>query len=85
METARLIKALRKEKGLTQAQLSEKVGLDGQPGSQLISNIERGICHPPFNRVNLFAKILGVRPSTIFKAMYLDDSAALQNKYKEMI
>lgn len=53
---------LRKEKGLTQEQLSEKVGVS----VEFISYLERGIHGPSFHTLDKIAKALGVSVKELF-------------------
>lgn len=85
MKTSKLIKDLRKKANISQANLAKAVGLKGTGGSQLISNIERNICHPPFEKVPYFATVLGVIPKVIYQSMYEDDKKTLENKYKGLV
>lgn len=51
-----LIRSARIRKGLTQAQLAEKLKIHGQS----ISNIERGISPLPGRHIKALSKILGI-------------------------
>lgn len=59
----RAVKALRKERGLTQAEVAEKMEV---PATYL-SDIERGIRNPSWTTILALAKALGVKPSEIVK------------------
>lgn len=85
MKTAKLIKTLRKAVGITQLELAEAIKLNGNVGSQLISNIERGICLPPFNRVAAFAQALRCNPKLIYGAMLGDEIMRVNAKYEDFI
>jgi hypothetical protein len=60
------------------------IGLSGIPGKQYISNIERGICLPPINRINTIAKVLEVNPRIIYLAMKHDDLKKLKNSMRNI-
>ena len=50
------IAELRKEKGLTQAELAERVGVTGGA----VSKWERGLCYPDIETVVRLAEVLGL-------------------------
>lgn len=85
MGTSKLIRDLRKAAGLSQRDLALALKMRGNGGAQLISNIERGVCHPPFKRVVAFAKVLGVNPQIIYGSMMGDDLMSINKKYQELI
>lgn len=58
------LRALRIQKGLTQSQLANKLGVT----TQTVSSWEKGEYHPRPRFVPLLAKILGVDPHDIFLA-----------------
>jgi transcriptional regulator with XRE-family HTH domain len=56
METARRIKALRREKDMTQADLAEKLKVSRAS----IANWETGIRSPDFNSIRIMSQLFGV-------------------------
>ena len=56
------LREIRKERGLTQEQLAEKVNVS----YQAISNIERGLTGPSFSTLADIAKALKVKPKELF-------------------
>lgn len=68
MKTANLVKSLREKEEMTQIELGNKTGYH----SQLISNIERGVCLIPKNAIGNFAKHLKCSKEEIIKAMSVD-------------
>ena len=58
------VKALRKERGLTQAEVAEKMG---DLPSTYVSDIERGVRNPSWSTIISLSKALGVKPSEIAK------------------
>jgi transcriptional regulator with XRE-family HTH domain len=62
MELGEVIKKLRKEKGLTQAQLAEKIG----KSDRLITYVERGVARVSLGTLYDIAKALDVSVSEIF-------------------
>ncbi len=63
------VKSARAEKGLSQAELTEKLGYTN---AQFISNIERGICSLPPTKIDLFCKLLQVKKEAIKDALRKD-------------
>lgn len=63
----RVLRALRREAGMTQKQLSDKLGYTTP---QFISNVERGLCMLPKTKFKKAAKILNTDP-WIFAQEYL--------------
>lgn len=59
------VKYLRREKGLTQEELSLEIGTD----NSYISNIENARNDIPLSRVRLIAKALGVELSELFSSL----------------
>jgi transcriptional regulator with XRE-family HTH domain len=56
------IKIVRQQKGLTQDEFAEQVGLS----SKYISGIERGVENPTMDTLLRLAKVLGVQPYDLF-------------------
>ncbi|WP_315306417.1 helix-turn-helix transcriptional regulator [Enterococcus devriesei] len=56
---------LRKEHGLSQEEMAEKVGVN----KQTISNIERGVRYPTFETLEKIAKVLKAGPIQLFGTM----------------
>ena len=57
------LKKLRKEKGITQEELAEKIGI----GTSNISYIENGKFAPSIENFAKIAEVLGVEPSELYK------------------
>jgi transcriptional regulator with XRE-family HTH domain len=85
MITANLIRAKRTEAGLSQRELGLSVGFEGIAAPQIISNIERTKCLPPWERVPRFAKALKTDAKEIYQAMLADEISRLEYKYKGII
>lgn len=85
MITANLIKAKRSEAGLSQRDLGLAVGFVGTAAPQIISNIERAKCFPPWNRVPKFAKALQIDAKEIYRAMYTDEIERLEDTYAGLL
>lgn len=85
MITANLIRAKRTEAGLSQRDLGLAVGFQGITAAQIISNIERAKCLPPWERVHKFAKVLKTDAKEIYQAMLADEMDRLEEKYKGLV
>ena len=85
MKTGILIKQLRQNAKISQSNFATLIGLSGIPGKQYISNIERGICLPPINRINTIAKVLEVNPRIIYLAMKHDDLKKVKEFYEKYL
>ncbi len=66
---AELLKASREEKGMSQYELSKKIGFDN---GQFISNIERGQCSLPPKYFKKTSKLLGIEPMLFIKSVLMD-------------
>lgn len=73
---AKLIKRRRKELGMTQPQLSAKLGYTSKNG-QTVSNIERGMCQLPIKHINQLSLILRISREAIIIEMIADYVQAL--------
>ena len=71
------IREIRNKKGITQDQLSEKVGVS----SKYLSSIERGKENPTLNTILKLAQSLDVMPNEFFTHLEIEDPA----KRKSMI
>ena len=85
MITANLIRAKRTEARLSQRELGLAVGFVGIAAPQVISNIERAKCLPPWDRVPKFAKTLQIDAKDIYTAMYADELERLEDAYEGLI
>lgn len=85
MKTGLLIKQLRKNAKISQSKLATFIGLSGTSGKQYISNIERGICLPPIDRIDTIAKALEVNPRIIYLAMKHDDLKKVKEFYEKYL
>ena len=75
---AKVLKAKREERGLTQKELATAIGLTS---SQYISNCERGVCPMSPMLVKKCAQVLRVRKEVLISAA-LEDYAA---RYREVM
>lgn len=66
---AKLVKNARAKAGLSQGELSNKLGFKN---GQFISNIEREICSLPVGKICLFSQITNIKTDLIIKAMHKD-------------
>ena len=62
MNIGRNISYFRKEKGLTQAQLAEQLGIS----AQAVSKWERGISYPDLSLVEPLVRIFGITSDQLF-------------------
>lgn len=85
MITANLIKAKREEVGISQMDLGLAIGLVGNSARQIISNIERAKCLPPWDRVPKLAKTLKIDAKEIYRAMFTDETERLEDAYRGLI
>ena len=63
MLNTKLLKQLRKEKGLTQEELAKKVGV----GQSYINKLEKGFKNPALDTLQRIGKVLGVDYKTLLK------------------
>lgn len=73
MELSNFLLKAREDKGLTQKQLADKLGI---ASAQLISNWERGLCAPPLKKLNSLSNALGIQ---------FDPTFDLVMKYKSLV
>ena len=73
---AKLIKRRRKELGMTQPQLSAKLGYTSKNG-QTVSNVERGMCQLPIKYINQLSLVLMISREMIIIEMIADYKQAL--------
>ena len=66
---AMLVKTYRQPKGISQSQLSRELGYKN---GQFISNVERGLCSIPFEKIGKLSQVLEV-PTTEVKEAILRD------------
>lgn len=74
-----LTRLSRKEKGLSQLELGEKLGYGN---AQFISNLERGICGLPKKKMKKFCKLLTVSHPDVVRVMAEDYEAKLWRALK---
>lgn len=72
----RLVKATRESKGISQTFLSRELGYKN---GQFVSNIERGICSIPFEKILTLSTLLGIDPTLIKEAVMKDYSLAIDS------
>lgn len=72
----RLVKTTRDSKGISQTFLSKELGYKN---GQFVSNIERGICSIPFEKIPTLATLLGIDPMQIKEAIMKDYSLAIDS------
>lgn len=75
------IKELRRSRGLSQDDLSGKVGVD----SKYISRIEVGGCWPSLDRLNRIADALGVKLYELFIFDHHDPEATSQEELESIL
>ncbi len=75
------IKEYRKKNNLTQAQLAERVSIDGKH----ISCIESGKNFPSPDLIGRLADALGVEPKTFFEFYYLQNVPDLKSDITKML
>lgn len=63
------ISKFRTRKNMSQIELSNSLGYKN---GQFVSNIERGCCNVPLEKINLIAELLDVPVETIVRAMVKD-------------
>ncbi len=73
-----MLKDLRKRSGLTQAQLSKKMGYTSP---QFISNIERGLARLPAAKFKAASKIFGVSVKELISMRLKADKARMMKRY----
>lgn len=81
--TAKVLKQFRKDAGLTQAELGEKIDLHPQH----VSNQERNLCFMPKKNIKKFCKVLNLSEENILslkKAIILDEKEHLENKWEKI-
>lgn len=64
-----VIRDSRNEAGMTQLELAKCIGYDC---GQFVSNLERGMCSLPLNRVKVTCQTLGIKPANITNALLMD-------------
>ena len=72
----KLIAKLRKEKGLTQRELGDKVGV----GFKAVSKWERGITCPDISIINELSKILGITSDELLTGKLNEEHKSINNK-----
>ena len=85
--TGRVLKSLREECGLSQAELAEKIKL-GPTGAQFVSNFERGLCMPPKHCLKKLAKALGLDDldrEKVFNRLRSDAEDNLRAEYRGLV
>lgn len=75
------IKELRKAKGLSQEELSEKVGID----SKHLSRIEVGKSYPSLDTLEKIANALSVEIKDLFEFMHLSRTKDLINNVSKLL
>ncbi len=75
------IQEIRNKKGITQDQLSEKVGIS----SKYLSSIERGKENPTLKTILKLARSLDVKPDEFFTHLEIEDPAKRKSIIIEML
>ena len=75
------IQEIRNKKGITQDQLSEKVGIS----SKYLSSIERGKENPTLNTILKLAQSLEVKPDHFFIHLEIEDPAKRKSMINEIL
>ncbi len=73
-----MLKVLREKAGLTQSELSQKMGYTS---AQFISNIERGLANLPPSKFKTASKVLGVSVKELVTLRLKADKARLMKRY----
>lgn len=76
MTLGKNIAALRKEKGWTQAQLGERLGVS----NQAISKWEQGVNLPDVMLLPIIAKVFGVTIDRLFEEITIEEKVEIPNK-----
>lgn len=74
---AKIIKETRTSSGLSQEGLSH---LLGYKNGQFVSNVERGLCSIPANKIPLMAEKLQIDPEVLIDAIVADKYAELRGE-----
>lgn len=74
---AKELKKLRKNRNITQKELSEKIGLSSP---QYISNVERGRCVISAPAIKKISKYLKISPEPLIKAHMKDYETTFRNR-----
>ena len=77
---AKKITEARERKGYTQAELARFIGYKN---GQFISNVERGKCGIPIEKIFLMSRILGTNPMIFAQAMITDFQTYVYNQIDE--
>lgn len=72
-----MLAAFRKKAGLSQRALGESLGYKKQNG-QFISNIERGLCSIPAEKIEDLAQKLSISKNVIIEVMVIDYESNLR-------
>lgn len=72
----KLVKVARDKQGISQTQLSKELGYKN---GQFVSNIERGICSIPFDKIPTLASLLSVEPVVVKEAILKDYSTTIDS------
>jgi transcriptional regulator with XRE-family HTH domain len=78
----KLVKTTRDTKGISQTQLSKELGYKN---GQFVSNIERGICSIPFEKIPTLSTLLGLEPLVIKDAILKDYSTTIDSYIKNPV
>lgn len=71
-----LVKNTRDAKGISQTQLSKELGYKN---GQFVSNIERGICSIPFEKILKLSNLLGLESQSIKDAILKDYNTTIDS------
>ena len=78
---ATLVRTYRTPKGISQSQLSRELGYKN---GQFISNVERGLCSIPFEKIETLSKVLDVSAVEVKKAILDDYSTFIDTHIEKM-
>ena len=73
---AKVVRKCRKEAKLSQEKLSKSLGYKN---GQFISNLERGKCGLPANKINITSELLNIDSMRIVDALVLDHAKYLED------
>jgi DNA-binding XRE family transcriptional regulator len=84
VEMGKVLKSIRVEKGMTQAEVAEAIGVH----SQFVSNWERGLCAPPKDCLPKLRETFRIGPKTqerISHAMVKDFKSKMHTEFKALV
>lgn len=74
------LKTMRHKAGLSQKEVSRALGYTS---CQIVSNWERGLCHPPLSKISWLIRLYRMNGTTLIKMMIQDYETNLEIKIKK--